>query len=182
MSSLRVCNFYWSWHSCIVDNDPLLYIYLLHFAESLLHWWLSGLMVLPWLRRLADDLSPQSPGFTTGSFHTRFVVDEVALGQDFSDFFGFTCQCHSTVPLHTLVSPAGWTIGPLVAQVRRQSQPINMKNMSVCMYICRPLFNTFKMHGCLELTLWSRIRERERERKSIIFVRRFPGYARSSFW
>jgi hypothetical protein len=24
--------------------------------------------------------------------------------------------------------------------------------------------------------------KRERERKSIVFVRRFPGYARSSFW
>jgi hypothetical protein len=30
--------------------------------------------------------------FKTGSSHVGFVVDKVALGQDFSEYFGFRCQ------------------------------------------------------------------------------------------
>jgi hypothetical protein len=42
-----------------------------------------------WLRSLVAGLSPRRPGFAPGSIHVGFVVDKVALGQVFSEFFGF---------------------------------------------------------------------------------------------
>jgi hypothetical protein len=41
------------------------------------------LMALPWLRRSVVGLSPQRPGFDSGSVHVEFVMDKVALGQVF---------------------------------------------------------------------------------------------------
>jgi hypothetical protein len=35
---------------------------------------------------------PRRPGFDHRSGHVGFVVDKVALGQDFSEYFGFPCQ------------------------------------------------------------------------------------------
>jgi hypothetical protein len=40
-------------------------------------------VALPWLRLLVAGLSSQSLGFDPRSFGVRFVVDKVALGQDF---------------------------------------------------------------------------------------------------
>jgi hypothetical protein len=56
------------------------------------------------------------PGSRSG--HVGFVVDKVALGQVFSEYFGFTCQFSFHRPLHThrLSSGAG-TIDQLVADV-----------------------------------------------------------------
>jgi hypothetical protein len=54
-----------------------------------------------WLRRLVTGLSQQSPGFVPGTFLVGFVVDSVALGQVFSEFFGLPCQYYSTVVIHT---------------------------------------------------------------------------------
>jgi hypothetical protein len=51
---------------------------------------------VPWLRRLVAGLSPRMPGFDPGSVHVEFVVDKVALGQVFPQYFGFPCQFHST--------------------------------------------------------------------------------------
>jgi hypothetical protein len=45
---------------------------------------------VPWLRWLVAGLSPRRPGFEPGSIHVGFVVDKVALGQVFSEVFGFT--------------------------------------------------------------------------------------------
>jgi hypothetical protein len=42
-------------------------------------------------------------------------------GRYFSEFCGFSLQCHSTVFLHTCILPGGWTICPLVAAVQRRS-------------------------------------------------------------
>jgi hypothetical protein len=39
---------------------------------------------VPRLRRLIAGLTPRRPGFDPGSVHVGFVVDKVALGQDFS--------------------------------------------------------------------------------------------------
>jgi hypothetical protein len=39
---------------------------------------------------------PRQPGFEPGTGEVGFVVDEVALGQVFSEYFGFPCQ--STFP------------------------------------------------------------------------------------
>jgi hypothetical protein len=33
----------------------------------------------------------------SGSFHVEFVVDKVARDRFLSEFFGFSCQYHSTV-------------------------------------------------------------------------------------
>jgi hypothetical protein len=48
-----------------------------------------------------------------------FVGDKVALGQAFSEYFGFPCQFsfHRTLHIHLLPSGAG-TIGQLVADVQ----------------------------------------------------------------
>jgi hypothetical protein len=39
---------------------------------------------------------PRRPGFKPGIGQVEFVVDKVALGQVFSEYFGFPCQFHST--------------------------------------------------------------------------------------
>jgi hypothetical protein len=43
------------------------------------------------LKRLVADFPPRRPGFASGQ-HVVFVVDKAALGQDFSEYFGFPCQ------------------------------------------------------------------------------------------
>jgi hypothetical protein len=44
---------------------------------------------VPWLRRLVASLSPRRPGFDCRSVRVGFVVDKVALGQVFFEYFGF---------------------------------------------------------------------------------------------
>jgi hypothetical protein len=51
--------------------------------------------------------SGRGSGFVPGSVDVGFVVDKVALGQVFSEFFGFRCQYHSTLVFHTHVSSGG---------------------------------------------------------------------------
>jgi hypothetical protein len=51
---------------------------------------------MPWLTQLVTGLSPRRPGFDPRSVHVGFVVDKVALGQVFSEYFGFPRQFHST--------------------------------------------------------------------------------------
>jgi hypothetical protein len=62
---------------------------------------LSAKKAVSWLRLLGADLSLPRPGFYPGSVHAGFVVDKVALGQDFfPNTSVFPCQNHSTgVPL-----------------------------------------------------------------------------------
>jgi hypothetical protein len=57
-------------------------------------------------------LPPRQPGIDPRSGHVGFVVDKVALGQDFSEYFGFPCQSsfHLLLHNHHLSSGAG-TIG-----------------------------------------------------------------------
>jgi hypothetical protein len=49
-------------------------------------WWEAA------LKRLVAGFSPRRPGFKPGSSHVGLVVDKVALGQGFSEYFGFPCQ------------------------------------------------------------------------------------------
>jgi hypothetical protein len=44
------------------------------------------------LSRLTAGFPPRRPGFAPGSGEVGFVVDKVALGQVFSEYFGFPCQ------------------------------------------------------------------------------------------
>jgi hypothetical protein len=46
----------------------------------------------------------------------------------FFEFFRFPMQYHSTVALHTHISSVGWTIGPLVIAVQRQSHLTDISN------------------------------------------------------
>jgi hypothetical protein len=46
----------------------------------------------PYLKRLVAGFPPRRPGFKPGSGQVGFVVDKVALGQVFSEYFGFPCQ------------------------------------------------------------------------------------------
>jgi hypothetical protein len=51
------------------------------------------------LKRLVAGFPPRRPGFDPRSGHVGFV-DKVALGQDFSEYFGFTCQSSFHQLLH----------------------------------------------------------------------------------
>jgi hypothetical protein len=71
-----------------------------------------------WLRRLVAGLSPRRPGFTPEPVHVGFV----ALGQVLLLISSvFPCQYHSTVTLHTSISPWELTISTLLAAVQRHS-------------------------------------------------------------
>jgi hypothetical protein len=72
----------------------------------------------PQLRRLFAGFPPRRPGFEPRSGHVGLLVDELPLGQIFSEYFGFPCKFsfHRLLHTHHLSSGAG-TIGQLVADV-----------------------------------------------------------------
>jgi hypothetical protein len=68
-------------------------------------------LAAPELKRLVAGFPPRRPGFNPRSGHVGFVVDKVALGQVFSEYFGFPYQSfHQLLYKHHLSSGAG-TIG-----------------------------------------------------------------------
>jgi hypothetical protein len=73
---------------------------------------------VPQLRLLVACFPPRRPGVEPRSRHMGFVVHKVAMGQVFSEYFGFPCQFPFHLLLHThhLSSGAG-TIGHLMADV-----------------------------------------------------------------
>jgi hypothetical protein len=56
---------------------------------------------------------PQQPGFKPGSRHVGFVVDKVALGQIFSEYFSFPCHSsfYQFIHNHHHLSSGAGTIG-----------------------------------------------------------------------
>jgi hypothetical protein len=61
---------------------------------------------------------PRPPGFDSWSSHEGFVVEEVVLGQVFSESFGFPCQSsHRLLHTHNLPSSGAGTIGQIVADI-----------------------------------------------------------------
>jgi hypothetical protein len=48
-------------------------------------------MAVPQLKQLIAGFPLRQPGFMSGQ-HVGFVVDKGALGQVFSEYFGFPCQ------------------------------------------------------------------------------------------
>jgi hypothetical protein len=48
------------------------------------------------------EVSRRRPGFDPGSGQVGFVVDKVALGQVFSEYFGFPCQLLHNHPTYHL--------------------------------------------------------------------------------
>jgi hypothetical protein len=76
---------------------------------------------------LVAGIPPRRPG----SGHVGFVVDKVALGNVFSEFFGFPCQSsfHQLLHNHPYLSSGVGTIGPVVAAVpSRLSHPTTNNN------------------------------------------------------
>jgi hypothetical protein len=87
------------------------------------------------LSRVKHYLFPQGrPGFKPGSIHLGFVVDKVALGQGFSEYFGFPCQSLFRQFLHNQhhVSSGADTIGRSTQSPTAQIK----KNVSI---ICHKL-------------------------------------------
>jgi hypothetical protein len=66
---------------------------------------------VPQLRRLVAGFPSWRPGFYLRSSHVGFVVDKVALGQVFSEYFCFPCQMsfHRLLHTHRLSSGTGTT-------------------------------------------------------------------------
>jgi hypothetical protein len=62
---------------------------------------------------LMDGFPPRRPGFEPGSGHVGFVVDKVALGQVFSEYFGFPGKSsfHQLLHNHHHLSSGAGTIG-----------------------------------------------------------------------
>jgi hypothetical protein len=58
-------------------------------------------------------------GFDPRSGHLGFVVDKVALGQVFSEYFGFPCQFsfHRLLNTHHHLSAGAGTVGWILADV-----------------------------------------------------------------
>jgi hypothetical protein len=67
----------------------------------------------PLLRWLVAGFHVRWPGFQPDSGNVGFVVDEVALGQFFSGYFGFPCQLsfHRLLHIHHHLSSGAGTIG-----------------------------------------------------------------------
>jgi hypothetical protein len=60
---------------------------------------------------------PRQPGINPRSSHVGFVVDKVALGQVFSEYFGFPFQFLFHQILRTRLPSGAGTVGQLVADV-----------------------------------------------------------------
>jgi hypothetical protein len=71
------------------------------------------------LRRLVAGFPPRRLGFGPRSSQVGFVVDKVALGQVFSEYFGFPCQFsfHRLFNTHHHLSSGAGTTGQLVSDV-----------------------------------------------------------------
>jgi hypothetical protein len=77
----------------------------------------TGSVAVPQLRRLVAGFPSRQPGFNPKSGHVGFVVDEVALGQVSSEYFGFSCRFLFHQMLHTYLSPGAGPISQLVADL-----------------------------------------------------------------
>jgi hypothetical protein len=77
-------------------------------------------MAVTYLRRLYAGFPPRRPGVEPRPGHVGFVVDKVALGQVFSEYFDFSCQFsfHSLLHTHHHLSSRAGTTGQLVADVQ----------------------------------------------------------------
>jgi hypothetical protein len=70
-------------------------------------------------RTIAQAVSRRRPGFEPGSGNVGFVADKVALGQVFSEYFGFPCQFvfHRLFHSHHHLSSGAGAVGQTLASV-----------------------------------------------------------------
>jgi hypothetical protein len=68
---------------------------------------------------IAQAVRRRRPGFELRSGHMGFVVEKPALGQIFSEYFGFPCHFsfHRLLHIHHHLSSGAGTIGQLVSDV-----------------------------------------------------------------
>jgi hypothetical protein len=85
----------------------------------------------PYLKRLVAGLPPRRTGFEPGSGQVGFVVDKVALGQVFSEYFGFPCQSSFHQILHHYNHPGRSTcrVDPV------WTQPPHYANLKKCILL-----------------------------------------------
>jgi hypothetical protein len=76
-------------------------------------------MAVPYLRQLVVGFPQRRPGLESRSRHVGFVADKLALGQVFSEYFGFSCQLsfHRLLHIHHHLSSGAGTVGQLVGDV-----------------------------------------------------------------
>jgi hypothetical protein len=88
---------------------------------------------VPQLRRLVAGFPPRRPEFQPRSGHVGFVVDKVALGQGFSEYFGFPCQFsfHRLLHTHHHLSSLAGTVGQLVDSVSPHPKKLERKKVRV---------------------------------------------------
>jgi hypothetical protein len=110
---------------------------------------------VPWLRLLVASFPPRRPGFDPRSGQVGFVVDNVSLGQVFSENFGFPCQFsfHRLLHTHYHLSSGTGTVGQTVADVPSgisiTPPPLHeTKNTINCFvrswnFVCRPDGRTY---------------------------------------
>jgi hypothetical protein len=113
---------YWDFYSLFSDAISAV------FYRQSEHWTIC--MLKPNLRRLVAGFPPRRPCFEPESSHVEFVVDEVALGQVFSEYFGFPCQFAFHRLLHNhhhLSSGAG-----IINRRTKWTQSHPTKNDNIC--------------------------------------------------
>jgi hypothetical protein len=76
-------------------------------------------VAVPQHRLLVAGFSPRWPGFHTRSVYVEFVVENVVLGQVFSEYFGFPCQFlfHRLLHINHHLSSGAGILGQIVADV-----------------------------------------------------------------
>jgi hypothetical protein len=74
---------------------------------------------VPYLRRLVAGFPPRRTGLEPMSVYVGFVVNKVAVGQAFPEYFSFPCQFwfHQLLHIHHYLSSRAGTIGQTVADV-----------------------------------------------------------------
>jgi hypothetical protein len=111
---------------------------------------------VPYLKRLVAGFPPRRPGFDPRSDHVGLVVvDKVALGQVFSEYFGFPCQSsfHQLLHNYQLSSGAG-TIGqhwPTYQVDSSLTPPKETKKKSLITYLNR-VTSTLSSQGLVDNT------------------------------
>jgi hypothetical protein len=74
---------------------------------------------VPWLRQLVARLLRRRPVFDPGSVHVGFVVDKVALGQGFPEYFGLP----QSVSFHRCSITRQMTIIIIIIIIRWHKKP-----------------------------------------------------------
>jgi hypothetical protein len=95
------------------------------------------------------------------SVHVRFTAGKWHWGRVFSEFLGFplSISFHRGSPYSYNLPSAGWTIGPLVAAVQRQSHAIDMSISNLLLLSAKEVSRVAQSVVCLA-TGWTTRRSR----------------------